>query len=81
VGHGAALERGELLFQREARGVFVRAYSYPPRGLPNASWTYVEVWKIGTVTAPVAGSGSCPAWMHVVAKPGLRALSVIGERL
>ena len=26
---------------------------------------------MGTETAPVRGSGSCPVWMAVVAKPGL----------
>ena len=25
---------------------------------------------MGTVTAPVAGSGSCPTWIALVAKPG-----------
>ena len=25
-----------------------------------------EVWKIGTTTAPVEGSGSCPAWITLV---------------
>src|SRR5262245_15132204 len=31
--------------------------------------TYVEVWKIGVMIAPVEGSGSWPAWMQSVAKP------------
>ncbi len=29
----------------------------------------VEVWNTGTVTAPVTGSGSCPTWIALVAKP------------
>jgi len=31
----------------------------------------VEVWKIGTVTAPVTGSGSWPAWMQRVPNPAV----------
>src|SRR5438270_6672391 len=51
-------------------GFDTRAYSYP-LFLPISSCTYVEVAKIGTVTAPVEGSGSCPTWMARVAKPRL----------
>src|SRR5579864_478081 len=50
-------------------GLETRAYSYP-LFLPNSSWTYVDVAKIGTATAPVEGSGSWPTWMALVANPG-----------
>src|SRR5512142_822739 len=40
-------------------------------------WTYVEVWKIGKVTAPASGSGSWPAWMALVARRWAPSESVI----
>ena len=46
-------------------GFWVRAYSYPLCS-PSAACTYVEVWKIGVMMAPVPGSGSWPAWMQMV---------------
>ena len=49
-------------------GLLTRAYSWP-LCLPSASWTYVEVWKIGIVTAPASGSGSCPACTARVPSP------------
>src|SRR5947209_5421892 len=49
-------------------GLETRAYSYP-LFFPISSCTYVDVRKIGTVTAPVEGSGSWPTWMAVVANP------------
>src|SRR5436305_9200608 len=55
-------------------GLPVRAYSYP-LFFPTASCANVEVWKMGTTTAPVAASGSCPAWMASVSNPGLRGVS------
>src|SRR5438132_821967 len=55
-------------------GLPVRAYSYP-LFFPTASCANVEVWKIGTTTAPVAASWSCPAWMASVSKPGLWGVS------
>src|SRR5204863_1739917 len=41
-----------------------------PLCFPTASCAYVEVWKIGICTLPVRPSGSCPAWMASVSKPG-----------
>ena len=37
-----------------------REYSYP-LCFPNSSCTYVDVRKTGVMTAPVLGSGACPA--------------------
>jgi hypothetical protein len=34
--------------------------------MPEVSWTYVEVWKIGVIIAPVLGSGSMAAWITFV---------------
>src|ERR1700685_2086246 len=34
---------------------------------------------MGTVTAPVSGSGSCPAWMARVAKPGCFLVAFISR--
>src|SRR6478609_11734309 len=42
--------------------------------MPAWSWANVDVWKIGTTTAPVRGSGSCPAWMARVLKPSTSEL-------
>ena len=60
-------------------GLADRLYSYPPRSPPTPSCLYVDVAWIGTLTAPVAGSGSCPAWMARVSKPlipaGYRAVT------
>src|SRR4051812_31736461 len=42
-------------------GLTVRAQSWPERIWPTPSCAYVVVWKIGTLTEPVIGSGSCPA--------------------
>ena len=50
-------------------GLPEREYSYPPRSPPTPSCLYVETWWIGGTTAPVAASGSWPAWMARVAKP------------
>jgi len=50
-----------MFASRAARvGFCVRAYSYP-LCLPSSSCTYVEVWKMGVMMAPVPGSGVCPA--------------------
>ena len=43
----------------------------PERSPPTPSCLYVDVWKIGTATAPVRGSGSCPAWIASVSNPNL----------
>src|SRR3954466_5527696 len=45
-----------------------RAYSYPVC-TPGECCLNVDVAKIGVITAPVVGSGDCPAWMDRVAKP------------
>src|SRR6266508_4072422 len=62
-------------------GLAVRLYSYPSRGSPTASCAYVLVWKIGGTTAPVRGSGSCPAWIASVSKPSRRWSCVMVTRL
>ena len=51
--------RGWLSSARRV-GFCVRAYSNP-LCWPSSSWTYVDVWKIGVMIAPVDGSGSWPA--------------------
>src|SRR5262245_24954393 len=68
------------LASRAARvGFCVRAYSYP-LCTPSASWTYVDVWKIGVMIAPVEGSGDWPAWMQRVEKRA-RSVGVTVARL
>src|SRR5690348_15713903 len=54
-------------------GFAEREYSYPPRSPPTPSWAKVELAWIGTITAPVVGSGSWPAWMARVEKPRMAA--------
>ena len=47
----AALDGGEVGLERRAVGFWVRALA--SLVLPSASCTYVEVWKIGVMMAPV----------------------------
>ena len=57
-------------------GLAEREYSYPFRSPPTPSWAKVEEATIGGITAPVVGSGSWPAWMARVEKPGRSTMSV-----
>jgi len=45
----------------------VREYSKPLCS-PGPDCAYVEVRYTGVMTAPVVGSGRCPAWMASVSK-------------
>ncbi len=57
-------------------GLAEREYSYPFRSPPTPSWANVDEATMGGMTAPVVGSGSWPAWMARVEKPGRSVMRV-----
>ena len=60
-------------------GFWVREYSKPVCS-PGAFCANVDVRNTGVMTAPVTGSGCCPAWTAAVSKRTAAVRRGFGER-